>query len=253
MESPSYHLIAKTPHYLVVCKDHGLPTVPLKKNIYEDSLLNQVATCFPEVLEGSHEGLVLHRLDTATSGLVLIARSMKVYSYFQEEQRMGRFIKTYHALTSKVECLPPGYPPHDVALESVEKYEITSSFRPYGKGRREVRPVTDESNHFHKKGSSSYLYTSHITHIGEKEHGHHLFKVSLDKGFRHQVRSHLCWSHYPILGDALYGGNSSSYLHLIASSIQFYDYEHIQLREYSLDLDETTLFEEPLYKEKHTL
>ena len=176
MGTPSYHLIAQTPHYLVVCKDHGLPTVPLIKNVNEDSLLKQVSASYPEVLEGTHEGLILHRLDTATSGLVLIARSMEVYSYFQEEQRMGRFIKTYYALTSKVDRLPPGYPPNNVALDRVEKYEITSSFRPYGKGRREVRPVTNESNHFHKKGSSSYLYTSRITHVKEMEHGLHLLR-----------------------------------------------------------------------------
>ncbi len=117
MISPSYHLIVETPHYLVVSKDHGLPTVPLQKDVTSDSLLKQVSDMYPEVLSESHEGLILHRLDTATRGLVLIARSKKVYDYFQEEQKLGMFNKIYHALTSQVDTLPPGYPPKNYLLD----------------------------------------------------------------------------------------------------------------------------------------
>lgn len=244
MLAPSYTLIDETPHFLVISKDHGLPTVPLKKDVSCDSLLKQVSHFYPEVLGVSHEGFILHRLDTATRGLVLIARSIEVYNYFKEEQRLGRFIKTYHATSSWVDTLPPGYPPLDVALDIPGVTEITSSFRPYGKGRREVRPVTDESNRYIQDKGSGRIYSSSVTYLKKRDNNSVLFSVSLTKGFRHQVRNHLCWAHYPIIGDLLYGGEDADFLHLIASKIQFYDYESRQLREYSLCSDGIDPFED---------
>jgi len=200
-------------------------------------------------LNGFHEGLVLHRLDTATRGLVLIARSKEVYDYFQEEQRLGRFIKTYHAQSTYIDILPPGYPPHNFTLETSISFNISSLFRPFWEGRKEVRPVTDDTNSYLKKRGTPHFYVSSVTYVRKNEDDYFNFVVTLQRGFRHQVRSHLCWSHYPIIGDSLYGGKQASHLHLIASNIQFYDYTSRELREYSLFEDGVDPFEESLYKE----
>ncbi len=252
MVTPSFTLIDETSHYIVVLKDHGLPTVPLKKEIHSDSLLKQVSSLYPEVLLLTHEGLVLHRLDTATRGLVLIARSVEAFYYFQEEQRRGRFEKRYHALSSFCDELPSGYPPQNFTLQIPGTTHIVSSFRPYGKGRREVRPTTDQSSSHIKKKGSDTLYTSHVTYLKRKDESHHLFSVSLHQGFRHQVRNHLCWAHYPIIGDPLYGRQESQFLHLIASKIRFFDYMNQELKEYSIMSDELDPFEDSLYKESNT-
>ncbi|NCB02076.1 MAG: RNA pseudouridine synthase [Spirochaetia bacterium] len=246
----SYQIIAETPHYLIVSKNHELPSVPLKNERDSDTLLSQVALRYPEILFKDHEGGVLHRLDNSTRGLVLIARTIDAYNYFKEEQKQGRFKKTYHALSTNDENEKLGYPSIEIDFQKENPIELHSSFRPYGRGRKEVRPVTEDSHIFNKRKSSPNAYTSLITYIGEQGHNKHLFVVTLTKGFRHQVRSHLAWASFPIIGDSLYGGKEHPLLHLIASKIQFYDYNNNQLREYSLFEDGINPFQEPLYKEK---
>ena len=74
--------------FLVINKPAGLPSAPLspddKKNAFSQS-----ATQFPQLLEvrGRKEiehGL-LHRLDTQTSGLLLIAATQECYDFLQEQ------------------------------------------------------------------------------------------------------------------------------------------------------------------------
>ncbi len=249
MVSPSFTLIDVTPHYIVVSKDHNLPTVPLKNGPDSTTLLDLVSAQFPEIRTGSHEGLILHRLDTATRGLVLIARNLEVFHYFQEEQKVSRLIKTYYALTTHTTETPLGYPPVPFNLIENKITQVSSSFCPYGKGRREVRPVTEQSKPNQIKKKTSSLYCSTIFHESENENSQHLFKVTLTKGFRHQVRSHLAWTSFPLIGDTLYGGEKSSLLHLVATKIQFYDYNTHTLKEYSLFSEGYNPFEESLYKE----
>lgn len=48
-----------------------------------------------------------------------------------------------------------------------------------------------------------------------------LLQVSLKTGLRHQIRVQLAHLGYPLIGDELYGGESSSRLHLHAYRYQF--------------------------------
>ncbi len=89
---------------LVVNKQANLPTVPLKTDPKDKlTLLGLVSRAFPEVLDvggtNTWEGGVLHRLDTATSGLVVIARTTEAYASLQAIQKADLFIKEYHALS----------------------------------------------------------------------------------------------------------------------------------------------------------
>ncbi|MFA7168381.1 MAG: pseudouridine synthase, partial [Sphaerochaetaceae bacterium] len=74
----NYSIVAESRDWLVADKPSGLPTVPLKSDAPEkDTLLSRVAKEYPEILDigrNPWEGGVIHRLDTLTSGLVLIAR-----------------------------------------------------------------------------------------------------------------------------------------------------------------------------------
>ncbi len=59
------------------------------------------------------KGGVVHRLDTATSGLVVIARTKEAYASLQAIQKADLFIKEYQALSQSYKpTLLPGFPPY---------------------------------------------------------------------------------------------------------------------------------------------
>ena len=126
---------------IIADKPHGLPTVPLKGRCIAGTLLGLVATECPEVLvvEGHNpwEGGTLHRLDTATSGLVVFARNQEMYDHLSAVQKEDLFKKTYRAKTIKDDRLK------GLDLNLKEKVKIVSYFRSYGKGSKEVRPIQD--------------------------------------------------------------------------------------------------------------
>jgi 23S rRNA pseudouridine1911/1915/1917 synthase len=186
--------------FIAAYKPPRMHSVPLRSD-EEGSLLHWCAARYPEILavqgQKTVEGGALHRLDYETRGLVLFARTQKALDYFRAEQKAGRFVKTYTAETAKIPRTPPaGFPPKPDGLP-LGGGSIESGFRHYGPGRREVRPVADGD-----------LYRTAI--LAVEEAANLRWTVSLTRGFRHQIRCHLAWLGYPILGDALYGGSIDS-------------------------------------------
>lgn len=224
MQIPQCRVLYESDSFLIVEKPSSLATVPLSREPMGQSLLNQLVSSYPEVGEGSgrqsHEGLVLHRLDTDTCGLVLVARDTVSFQKLQKAQQVGHFIKTYLAVVSNSSRLD-GFPSEGPDFPIGHSVGIESRFRPYGIGRRSVRPIVEESSRLAKqKGGVATYYTS-VDHMGRDSLGRHLVKCRLAKGFRHQIRSHLAWTSYPIVGDRLYGGEVADVLHLAAVTLEF--------------------------------
>ena len=143
--------------YLIIDKPAGLPSAPLNEADKENAFY-QAAGLFQELLvvHGKKEiehGL-LHRLDTATAGLMIIAASQECYDFLQQEQQENRIIKTYLA-----ECELPRIQ----ELVEGQQISLTSYFRPYGPGRKEVRPVSPNSNkRALDKVEKKVLYTTDV-------------------------------------------------------------------------------------------
>jgi hypothetical protein len=77
---------------------------------------------------------------------------------------------------------------------------IESYFRPYGPGRKLVRPVIDaEKKHKEIAKDKGGFYRTEIINIDDN-----VFTVQIKRGFRHQIRCHLCWIGFPIHNDPLY-------------------------------------------------
>ncbi|WP_422481783.1 pseudouridine synthase [Pleomorphochaeta sp. DL1XJH-081] len=224
MQIPQCRVLYESDSFLIVEKPSFLATVPLSRDPLGHSLLNQLLSTYPEVGEGSgrqsHEGLVLHRLDTDTCGLVLVARDAFSFQKLQLAQNNGFFTKTYLAVVSKSFRLD-GFPSDKPDLPIGHRVIIESRFRPYGIGRRAVRPVAEESSRLAKQKGGAAMYYTSVEHMGKDGLGRHLVKCRLVKGFRHQIRSHLAWTSYPIIGDRLYGGEVADELHLAAVTLEF--------------------------------
>ena len=198
--------------FLVIYKPKGLASAPLEKGDTENALAQSMER-FPEIgqVHGKKEieyGL-LHRLDTLTDGLMVIATTQECYDFLIEEQLEGRFIKYY---TAECDILPDnskalgGFPP-DIPSMKQAVITATSYFRPYGEGRKAVRPVTEKSGKaaLSKLGKPK-LYTTEISII-KRDSTTALAVCRITEGYRHQVRCHLAWAGYPVKGDILYNSN----------------------------------------------
>ena len=202
--------------FLVIYKPKGLASAPLTCDD-KCNALSQALELFPQLMDvhGKKEieyGL-LHRLDTATDGLMVIAATQECYDFLCDEQREGRFVKYYQAecdiLQDNAKELG-GFPltPSSVRGATSTKQSITLSsyFRPYGPGRKEVRPVTEASGKaaLSKLGKQK-LYSTQIEILSLNESaGIAVTECRITEGYRHQVRCHLAWAGLPVRGDLLY-------------------------------------------------
>jgi len=233
-------LLAAEKDFLLVYKPPRMHSAPKARSDGGETLLDWCVMRFPEValLPGrkAGEGGLLHRLDYETQGLMLIARNGAGMESLLGQQRAGNIIKGYSALVVESEAALPGFPiaPNAWLSEAKEgsPLKIESAFRPYGPGRKAVRPLPPAGD--------KELYTTEILEsrpLSEIEQPRCFsLKVKILRGFRHQIRCHLAWLGLPILNDSLYGGLSygNGLLALRAVSIAFNDPSSGEKREYSI-------------------
>jgi len=190
-------IIKETSDFLVVFKPAEIPTVPLKTE-KKVTLLEIVAKTNPEILDvkGFHpwEGGVLHRLDTATRGLVLIAKNQGFFDFMKEQQYEGKFVKEYFAKLSSLGHSEKSWPVCPFSFKEGQIC-ISSYFRAFGKNRAEVRPASSPT----EKNATQTTYDTMVKLISKDE-----VLCQISKGFRHQIRCHLAWMGHPIKGDFLY-------------------------------------------------
>ena len=197
--------------FLVIWKPKNLPSAPLREGD-SDNALAQAMELYPEIriVQGKKpcEYGLLHRLDTATDGLIVIACSQKCYDFLCTEQNEGRFVKYYTArceqIADNAEQLG-GFPPVPFTVAACDAgVSVTSYFRAYGEGRKEVRPVTEKSGKAAlAKIGKAKLYTTEII-VKESDEKTALAECRITEGYRHQVRCHLAWCGLPVQGDSLY-------------------------------------------------
>jgi 23S rRNA pseudouridine1911/1915/1917 synthase len=201
---------------LVVDKPSGMHTAPLRPN-EAGTLLERVIASFPEVarlpgVKKVEPGLV-HRLDHDTSGLVVVARNAEAFASLREQFTSGRARKSYLAACEAIV--------DESAAAEDGPLRIESRFAPYGSGRKMVRVVLAEERRRHDL--TRELYTTEATIIARAP-GRALLLARIAKGFRHQVRAHLSFLGYPILGDLLYGApvpaGAAARMYLHASKIE---------------------------------
>ncbi|MDR2729643.1 MAG: hypothetical protein LBB81_01935 [Treponema sp.] len=210
---------------------------------------------------------IMHRLDYETQGLVLFARNEKAYNFFKNLQDNGNFIKEYSAVCVRADKQQgQGFPPcplvSDFPLSEFqadgvkhidENLVIESFFRPFGPGRKQVRPVTEDGKK-HKeaakdKGSFYKTYITGVSAINPPDTGtindikvslipcikNYIFTVQIKRGFRHQIRCHLAWIGFPIKGDPLYSQSEHELLALRSHALFFTDPSSGQKRECGIE------------------
>jgi 23S rRNA pseudouridine1911/1915/1917 synthase len=200
---PQPSIISEDPLYIALHKPAGIHCHP---HDYSDknTLLNYL------VVEGKFEALnvnpenydrgLLHRLDFETSGVVLLAKTPRVY-----ENTRGNF---QHEVKRKFYWA--------IVNGSFDKDGLwTHYFRGAGiKGSKQK--VFDFEEELTSPGSLAVMKVT-------ENLGKSLLLVNLKSGLRHQIRAQLAHLGFPILGDELYGGVKSERLFLHALRYEWMD------------------------------
>lgn len=214
--------------FLVISKPSGLPTAPLSAQDTNNALYLAAQT-FPEIfsVNGKKEiehGLI-HRIDTVTEGLILIATTQDAYENFINQQKNNNFTKFYTAICQKNQNKKEGFPVFPQQnIFCQNEFQIQSYFRYFGQGRKEVRPVPIENLNKtqQKKVEGTSIYTTNVKIISQQNDTVKV-ECSITKGFKHQVRCHLAWANLPIKNDPTYNKNAnpSEQIAFYASKLQF--------------------------------
>jgi 23S rRNA pseudouridine1911/1915/1917 synthase len=165
----------------------------------------------------AYEYGLLHRLDYETRGLVIFAKTIESFYALHELQKNNLLIKNYTArcICNNVHAFKKGFPPApDISFPKTPCI-IESAFRAYGPHRKEVRPVVT---------NAEAAYKTTILNI-QPDDDAYIFNIQITKGFRHQIRCHLAWAGYPIIGDPLYNNDGEAMLELCACGLQITDKE----------------------------
>ena len=183
-------ILHKEKSFAVVCKPAGMLSVPGKQ--VSQNVLEWAKQYFPNATGP----LIVHRLDMATSGLMVVALTMESYHHLQRQFKEHRVKKRYVALLSRSFAAP---------IEG----DISLPLRPDFADR--PRQMVDKVD-----GKTA------ITHYHYQ--GHQRIFLYPQTGRTHQLRMHSAHAeglNNPIVGDALYGTPCQRLL-LHAETLQFF-------------------------------
>jgi 23S rRNA pseudouridine1911/1915/1917 synthase len=185
-------LVRELPSVLVLDKPAALPSVALR-GAAGDSLAARIARHFPECARvgAPGEAGLVHRLDTGTSGLLLAARTDEAYRALRAQFRAHAVVKEYLAVIA-------GRLERAVTIDA-----------PIGQHRGSVRRVRaimspDAARRYAPRPARTDAAPEQLLPDAT------LVRARTTTGARHQIRVHLASIGHPLLGDPLYGSDTTS-------------------------------------------
>ncbi len=174
---------------IVVEKPAGQATAPLRAD-ETGTLANALLGHYPELAGigySPREPGIVHRLDTETSGLVVVARTAKAFETLREALQSERIAKEY-LLVCRSEGLPDeGTIEHPIANHPKDKRRVYPCIHPRDVMRYSPRPAVTKFTVVRRVGDLA------------------LVRATAARAVRHQIRAHFASIDHPLVGDSLYG------------------------------------------------
>lgn len=142
----------------------------------DGTLQNAILFHYPEVASLPRSGIV-HRLDKDTTGVMVVARSARAHASLVEQLQTREMGREYDAI---IQGLPTGGSTIDEPIGRHPTQRTKMAVSPYGK------PAI-----------------SHFT-VLQKFRAHTHVRVKLETGRTHQIRVHMTYINYPLIGDTVY-------------------------------------------------
>lgn len=184
----SVPIILELPDLVVVDKPAGMPSHPLSL-LERDTITHWAMARYPEICRWATQcqpTITPHRLDTGTSGALLVARTGAGYEQWRRRFTQKHVEKTYLAWCWGKGPAAPAVCKFDIAHAPGDRRRMVAL--PAGRTREPERIFSAE------------------TRIRTREQfaGYFLAELAMHTGVTHQIRVHMAAMGYPLLGDALY-------------------------------------------------
>ncbi len=170
-------IVFEDDYILIINKPPNMVTHPGAGN-WRGTLLNALLHHVP-ALESVPRAGIVHRLDKDTSGLMVVAKTLKAHTHLVK-QLQARSVKREYLALVQGQVIAGGTVEGDIGRHHVDRKRMA---------------VVDEGK-------------AAVTHyrVEQRFREHTLLRVSLETGRTHQIRVHMAHIHHPIQGDAVYGG-----------------------------------------------
>ena len=172
-------------HLIVVDKPAGLAVHPGPGHP-DGTLVNALLARCPDIrgIGGELRPGIVHRLDLDTSGLMVVAKTQSAHQHLSEQMKNRETRKDYLAVA--------------VGLVTPESGTIDA-------------PIGRDPRHRQKMavGAGGRAARTHYETIEELP-DHTLTRLTLETGRTHQIRVHMAYIGYPLLGDPVYGAAHAS-------------------------------------------
>lgn len=167
-------------HVAVVDKPAGLPAHPGPGHP-DGTLVNALLARCPDIrgIGGERRPGIVHRLDRDTSGLMVVAKTQPAHQRLTEQLKDRAMLKEYLGVA--------------VGLVTPASGVIDA-------------PIARDPRHRQRMAVDAGGRTARTHYETEAEMpGYTLLRLRLETGRTHQIRVHLAYQGYPLLGDPVYG------------------------------------------------
>jgi|TARA_B100001063_G_C16741804_1_gene545225 23S rRNA pseudouridine1911/1915/1917 synthase len=166
---------------IVINKQCGIIAHPAAGN-HKGTLANGLVYLFPELKNLPRSGLI-HRLDKDTTGLLIIARNIKSYTVLVK-QMQNREIKKFYIAYS-----------HGLIMKNDTVHQ------PISRHKTDRKKMSVNANG--KEAITEYEVIKNFKKSTK-------LKIKLHTGRTHQIRVHMHFKGYPLIGDQTYGSKMTS-------------------------------------------
>lgn len=173
---------------IVINKPKGMVVHPANGNP-DGTLVNAVMSLCKDSLSGIGGEIrpgIVHRLDKDTSGAIIVAKNDKAHINLSEQLKNHEVKKTYLALVRGI----------------IKENEATINM-PIARSKKDRKKMAVD-----KEGKEAI---THFKVLGRYKNKYTLLQINLETGRTHQIRVHLSYIGYPIIGDEVYSNGKNEW------------------------------------------